>query len=169
MLNGQSKIKGELINEFGENGWAEILLNGKPTKWMNYDGKIDLETSQKGLNEITLKYFGHITTKIKVDCNEDFTDLGKIYLISGYFWLDGPKNGFITETYESGLPKYKVGIKNWKLNGESDFYDKNGVLTQKLLFKKGKLLKIQVRENDKLKDLKFEFTKNDEIITVYNN
>ena len=51
LLNGQSKIKGELINEYGAYGWAEILLNGKPTKRMNYDGKIDIQTSKKGLNE----------------------------------------------------------------------------------------------------------------------
>jgi antitoxin component YwqK of YwqJK toxin-antitoxin module len=157
-----------LIDKYGESGWAEIYLNGKPTKWMNYNGKIELETSKKGLNEIVFKHYGYITSKIIIECNQNETNIGKVYLISEKFWLDGPKNGFIDETYESGKTKYKIGIKNWKLNGESKFYNKNGILTQKLIYKKGKLIKIKVRENENLKEIKFELLKNGEILTVPN-
>ena len=168
LLYGQNKIKGQLINEFGENGWAEIFLNNDSTKWMSYDGTIDLETSKKGLNEITFKYFGHFTTKIIIDCNKDITDLGKIHLIIGQFWLDGPKTGIIDELYDSGLLKYRIEIKKWRQHGVSEFYNIDGELTQKLHYKKGKLLRIFVRENGNMKELKFEFSKKGEIITIPN-
>lgn len=168
LSNAQNKIKGILINEYGQSGWAEIYLNGKPTKWMNYNGKFELETFKKGLNEVIFKYYGHYITKIKVECNQNTIDLGNVYLISEKFWLDGPKNGFISDTYENGKTKYEVNIKKWNYHGESKFYNSSGKITQKLIHKKGKLLRIFVRKNEKLKELKFEITENGEILTVPN-
>ena len=166
--NGQTRIKGQLFDAYGNNGWAEIFLNGEPTKWMEYNGEIDLVSTKKGINEITLKYYGHYITKIKIECNKDIIDIGKIYLISGHFWLDGPKNGTITSAYNNGKVKYKINIKNWTSHGESKFYNSSGKLTQKLFFKRGRLLKVQVRENETFKELKFELTKKGEILTVPN-
>ncbi|AUC15765.1 hypothetical protein BTO06_12135 [Tenacibaculum sp. SZ-18] len=166
--SGQSKIKGQLFDEYGNAAWAEIFINGEPTEWMSYNGIINLVCTENGINEITFKYFGHYITKIKVECNDDIVDLGEIYLISGNFWLDGPKNGFISDNYKNGKVKYKINIKRWKPHGDSKFYNSKGELTQRLIYKKGKLLKIYIRENGKLNELKFEITKKGEILTVPN-
>ncbi len=168
-LSGQSKIKGQLFDAYGNTAWAEIFINGKPTKWMNYDGAINLVCSNNGINEITFKYFGHYITKIKVECHNNIVDLGSIHLISGHFWLDGPKNGIISDTYKNRKTKYRVNIKRWNPHGESKFYNSKRELTQKLIHKKGKLLNIYIKENGKLKELKFEITKKGEILTVPNN
>ena len=167
-VNGQSNIKGHLIDEYGNDGWAEVYLNGEPTKWMDYDGIINLKTSKKGLNEITFRYFGHFITKIKFECVNEVVDLGNIYLISDHFWFDGPKNGIITEKYDSGKTKYLIPIKKWKIHGSAEYYNRNGELTQKLSFKKGKLQNILVRENDSMIEIDFEISKNGEILTVPN-
>ena len=112
IFNGQTLIKGQLFNEFGDIAWAEISLNRKSTKKIDNNGLIELESFKRGLNEITIEYFGHFTTKILFDSNEDIVDLGKIYLISGQFWLNGSKYGILNSKYDSGKTKYKIEIKN---------------------------------------------------------
>lgn len=164
--NGQITIKGQLIDEYGDNGWAEVYLNGKRTKWLSHDGKVNLTSYQKGINELTFKYYGHFVTKIKIEGSTDTIDLGNIFLINHHFWLDGPKTGVISGNYSNGQTKYIVNIKNWALHGESTYYNSNGEISQMLSFKKGKLLKIHIRENGHLKEMDFELTKKGEVLIV---
>ncbi|MHB1107668.1 MAG: hypothetical protein ACYCZ2_15030 [Lutibacter sp.] len=67
--------------------------------------------------------------------------------------------------------QYKREIRNWKLNGFSEFFNKNGKLTQKVVFKRGIPIKIHILENGIMKELNYEFDKKTRtiVITVPNN
>ena len=165
---GQNLIKGQIVDQY-ENGFiADILINNQKIE-VDFDtGKFEFETSQKNL-EIDIKFQFYLNMKYQLKLNNKITDLGKIFLVTERFWLDGPKNGIISGKYKNGITKYKIELKKWDFNGSSEYFNKRGELTQKIIYKKGKPKKILVRKNGEIKELKFEFNRKKRILTVPNN
>ena len=167
LSNGQNLIKGQIVDQYGENFIAEILINNQKID-VDFDtGKFEFETNEKSL-EINIKFQFYLNMKYQVELNKKLTDLGKIYLISEIFWLDGPKNGVINGEYETGITKYRIELKKWDFNGKSEYFNKKGELSQKIIYKKGKPKKVFTRKNGGMQKLKFEFNKKNRLLTVPN-
>ena len=167
LLNGQNLIKGQIVDQYGEEFIADITINQQKIK-VDFDtGKFEFETNENSI-EIDIKFQFYLNMKYRVELNNKITDLGKIYLVSGIFWLDGPKNGIISGKYKNGITKYKIELKKWDFNGISEYYNEKGKLTQKIIYKKGKPKNIFVRKNEIIEELKFEFDKKKRLLTVPN-
>jgi len=167
LLNGQNLIKGQIVDQYGDEFIAEILINNQKIE-VNYEtGIFEFETNEQSL-EINIKFQFYLNIKYQVELNKKLTDLGKIYLISERFWLDGPKNGVITGEYESGITKYRIELKKWDFNGISEYFNKKGELTQKIIYKRRIPKEIYNRKNGVMKKLDFKFDKRKRKITVPN-
>ena len=170
LINGQNKIKGQLIDSYGETTIAEIKVNNGELQIDFDSGKFEIKTDNNSIIEIEFIYFGDFKLKYIIENNSKIIDLGKIHLIESNNWFDGPKNGHIKGKYDSGIIKYNREIRNWKLNGVSEFYNKKGELTQKVIFKKNIPIEIYIRnDNGEMKEFKFEFDKKTWTLTVPNN
>jgi antitoxin component YwqK of YwqJK toxin-antitoxin module len=167
----QLKIKGEFIDSYGEKTLTKI---DKKSGEMFYDfdnETFTVETTQKSRIEILFENLDGFKIKYILKNVDNGYDLGKVHLIENRNWFDGPKNGIITRKYNSGKIQYKREIRNWKLNGFSEFFNKKGKLTQKVVFKRGIPIKIHILENGIMKELNYEFDKKTRtiVITVPNN
>jgi len=167
LLNGQNLIKGQIVNQYGEEFIADITINNQKIK-VDFDtGKFEFETDENSI-EIDIKFQFYLNMKYRVELNKKLTDLGKIYLVSEIFWLDGPKNGIITGEYKTGIRKYKIELRKWDFNRISEYYNEKGELTQKIIYRKGKPKNIFVRKNGVIEEMKFEFNKKERLLTVPN-
>jgi antitoxin component YwqK of YwqJK toxin-antitoxin module len=168
LLNGQNLIKGQIVDQYGEEFIADVSINNKEIEVDFETGKFEFETFENKI-EIDIKFQFYLSIRYQLEFNNKFTDLGKIYLISDSFWFDGPKNGIITGNYKSGKPKYRIEIKKWDSHGKTEFYNKEGILTQKIIYKNGKPKNIFIRKDGVMQELKFEFNKKEKLLTVPNN
>ncbi|NLP59352.1 hypothetical protein [Lutibacter sp. B1] len=169
LLYGQNKIKGQLIDPYGEIGFSEIKVNNEKIQFDFDSGKFEIETSKNENIEIDFTLPGYFKLKYIIESKNEMIDLDKVHLIECENWLHGPKKGIIKDKSDSGVIESERKIRNWKLHGISKFYNKSGELTQRILFKKNKPIKIYILENGIMKKLKFEFDEKNKIITVPNN
>ena len=154
-LFSQCNVTGSLIDRYGNNGWAEIRLNGKKGPWVGQDGNFEITDVPNGEFEIRLKYFGYRDIILKCHCDTQNIELGRIYMISDRFWLDGPKKGYIVNHYSNGSLKDSVSIKKYQLHN-SKFYNQTGVMSQQLVFDKNRLQKIFINQFGQINELEFE-------------
>ena len=137
LLYGQNLIKGQIVDQYGKEFIADVSVNNQKIE-VDFDtGEFEFETFEKNI-EIEVKFQSYLNIKYQLELHKKVTELGKIYLVSEIFWLDGPKNGIITGMYKSGKTEYKIELKNWNFNGKSEYYNKDGQLTQRIIYKRGK-------------------------------
>ena len=167
LLNGQNLIKGQIVDQYGNDFIADIIINNQKVD-VDFDtGTFEFETEEKNA-VISIKFQFYLNMEYNIELNKKLTDLGKIYLISEIFWLDGPKKGTITGNYKSGITKYKIELKNWNFNGLTEYFNDKGELTQKIIYKRGQPKEIYNRKDGVMKKFDFEFDKGKRKITVPN-
>jgi hypothetical protein len=104
LLNAQNLIKGQIVDQYGNEFIACIKVNNKEINVDFETGKFKLETFEKNV-EIIIELQFYLSIKYQLKLDNKLTDLGKIYLTSEMFWSDGPKKGIIKGEYKTGITK----------------------------------------------------------------
>ncbi len=90
LLNSQNLIKGQIVDQYGNEFIAFVKVNNERIDVDFETGKFELETFENNI-EIEIEFQFYLNIKYQLKLNNKKTDLGKIYLVSEIFWLDGPK------------------------------------------------------------------------------
>lgn len=158
----QLVIRGQVVDAYGDTIDPRIQFGSNNV--ISIDGKF--ESQYQSSSYLHISHIGYFDIELQVNTDAELTNLGNISMIENMNWLDGPKNGTLKGHYTSGIIKYNREVRNWKLHGVSEFYNTDGKVTQRILFRKGMPISISVLRADTLSRIDFGFDKKRQVISI---
>lgn len=167
-------ISGQLNSPFGTSiSEAEVFINNISIINPNADGSFTIH-SEEAIKSLTIYSFLYIPIFIECDVNNQNINLGNIYLIPKIIWSDKKKNRYLLEHIDNSKFKGKnhknakkerhTNQKRWIIHGKSKFYDVNGKIQTKLIYRNGMLVAIKRKNKRRWQKNKVQINDKSQII-----
>jgi hypothetical protein len=158
----QLVVKGQVVDAYGNSINPRIQIASNNLN--SVDGKFEVQFNPSSY--LYISHIGYFDIELQVKTSAELTNLGDVYMIENVNWIDGPKNGTLKDYYPSGSIKYIREVRKWKLHGVSEFYNTEGRVTQRILFRNGMPINIEILRTNTLSRLNFSFDRKRKIISI---